>query len=90
MMPPRIDWRDPSAVRAFVEELRATLDDAHAVVADMLRPASARELGPAMHRRNYREARAKAAQLLVLAMPGPLGTTERGDPAGSGGAGPSA
>ncbi|MEO7329843.1 MAG: hypothetical protein ABI193_14795 [Minicystis sp.] len=89
-MMPRIDWRDPAAVRAFVEELRATLDDAHAVVADMLRPVRARELGPSMHRRNYREARAKIGQLLSLAMPGPREAMERGDPAGSGGAGPSA
>jgi hypothetical protein len=89
MMPPRIDWRDPAAARAFVEELRATLDDAQAVVTDMLRPARARELGPAMHRRQYREARGKVAQLLVLAMPGPR-DPERGDPAGCGGAGPTA
>jgi hypothetical protein len=70
-MMPRLDWRDPAAVRAFLTELRATLDDAHAVVGDMLSPPRTRELGPALHRRQYREARAKIGQLLALAMPGP-------------------
>lgn len=86
-MMPRLDWRDPAAVRAFLTELRATLDDAHAVVGDMLSPPRTRELGPALHRRQYREARAKIGQLLALAMPGPR-DPERGDPAGCGGAGP--
>jgi len=43
----------------LLAEMRAALDDADAVTEDMLARPRRRELGPALHRRNYREARRK-------------------------------
>jgi len=40
-------------------ELRVAFDDADAVAEDMLASPRRRELGPALHRRNYREAKRK-------------------------------
>jgi len=40
-------------------ELRVVFDDADAVTEDLLAPPRRRELGPALHRRNYREAKRK-------------------------------
>lgn len=40
-------------------ELRVAFDDADAVTEDMLARPRRRELGPALHRRNYREAKRK-------------------------------
>jgi hypothetical protein len=46
---------------------QVAVDDAGAVTADMLRRPRRRELGPALHRRNHREAREKIlAQLAYL------------------------
>ncbi len=40
-------------------ELRVAFDDADAVSEDMLSRPEDRELGPALHRRNYRDAKGK-------------------------------
>ena len=50
---------DPAKMRRALVDLRVAVDDADAVTADVLRRPRRRELGPALHRRNYREARDK-------------------------------
>lgn len=50
---------DPDKMRRALIDLRVAVDDAGAVTADMFRRPRRRELGPALHRRNYREARDK-------------------------------
>jgi hypothetical protein len=50
---------DPDKMRCALVDLRVAVDDAGAVTTDMLRRPRRRELGPALHRRNYREARDK-------------------------------
>jgi hypothetical protein len=84
--PARLDWSDRDEVRRFVLDLRVACEDIDAVVMDLLRPPSKRELGPALARDNYAEAFGKVGQLLGYAMPDP--EPENGDPSGSGGAGP--
>jgi hypothetical protein len=69
----------------WLAHLRSALADVDTVVRDMLRRAAERELGPVHHREMYEEASAKIAALLD-AWP----DEDRGDPAGSGGAGPAA
>jgi hypothetical protein len=83
----RFDWNDPGDVRRLLADLRVAFDDIDALVADMLRPARARDLGHALHRDGYQEARGKVAALLTWAEP-PADDAEPSDPAGSGGAGP--
>jgi hypothetical protein len=73
-----------TAPRSLLADIRSAFDDADAVTLDMLRPLRRRNLGPAEHRRLYREARNKLAAL--LATPDNDGD-EHGDPAGSGGSG---
>jgi hypothetical protein len=64
-----------------------SFNDADAVALDMLRPPRARELGPKIHARNYRAARAQILEALDYASaPEPDG--EDGDPSGNGGADP--
>jgi hypothetical protein len=82
MMRRRFDWNDPGDVRRLLVELRVAFDDSDALVADMLRPACAREL----HRDGYQEARGTVSALLTWAEP-PT-DAEPSDPAGCGGAGP--
>jgi hypothetical protein len=41
-----------------------SFNDADVTALDMLRPPRARELGPALHAKHYREARAQIVQLL--------------------------
>ena len=81
------DWNDPDDVRRLLVDLRVAFDDIDALVADMLRPPRARELGRALHWDGYREARGRVAALLTWAEP-PADNAEPSDPAGSGGAGP--
>lgn len=74
-----------SAILSLVEGWR----DADAVTADMLRPPRERELGPALHARNYGEARGKiVASLAYLSSLARDDGGEHGDPSGNGGAGP--
>jgi hypothetical protein len=47
----------------LLAEMRVALDDADAVAEDMLARPRRRELGPALHRRNYREARRKVIEV---------------------------
>lgn len=81
----RLDWTDRADVRRFIGDLRTACEDIDAIVMDLLRPPSKRELGPALARDNYAEAFGKVGQLLAYATPDP----EPGDPSGNGGAGPS-
>ena len=85
--PDRLDHGDADAVRAWIVDLRVAVDDADAVTLDALRPLGKRELGRALHRRNYGEARQKILALLAYAMP-PAPDGEPGDPGGNGDAGP--
>jgi predicted amidohydrolase YtcJ len=48
-----LDWHDDEAVARWLGALRVSLNDAHAVTRDMLRAPRERELGPALHARNY-------------------------------------
>jgi hypothetical protein len=59
-----LDWSDPIAVSEWLTGLRLSFNDADAVALDMLRPARSRELGPALHRDKYRDARAQIIQAL--------------------------
>ena len=85
--PDRLDHRDGDAVRAWIVDLRVACDDADGVIRDALRPLGKRELGRALHRQNYGEARAKILALLAYADPSPP-EGEPGDPVGNGDAGP--
>jgi hypothetical protein len=49
----------------LLRELREAFDDADAVAEDMLASPRRRELGPALHRRNYREAKRKLLDVLA-------------------------
>lgn len=46
-------------MRRALADLRVALDDADAVVQDMLRPPRRRELGPVLHATNYHDAHAR-------------------------------
>ena len=77
-------------IRAL-KDLRVAADDANAVVEDMLRAPRNRRLGHVLHRDNYGDARGKFVSSFAFVMNSVL--TERvepSDPAGSGGAGPTA
>jgi hypothetical protein len=84
---PSLDWSDPAAVATWLAGLRSAFADADAVALDMLRPPRSRELGPAIHARNYNAARGQVLQALDVAV-APEPDPEPGDPAGNGGAGP--
>jgi len=79
-----LDWSDPIAVSKWLAGLRLSWNDADAAALDMLRPPRARELGPALHAKNYGEARAQVLQALDYAT-APEPDDDPGDPAGSGG-----
>jgi hypothetical protein len=85
--PSSLDWSDPSAVSRWLASLRVSFDDADAVTRDMLRPACARELGPALHAKNYDDARAQILRALTYAE-APESDPEPNGPAGSGGTAP--
>jgi hypothetical protein len=81
-----INFADPAEVRAWAVDLRVAVDDADAIIRDMLRPLRRRELGARMYRDNYADARQRIVALIAAALPdeGP----DHGDPSGNGGAGP--
>jgi hypothetical protein len=68
---------------AWLAQMRSALADVDAVVRDLLRRPADRELGPVYHRQIYADSAAKIAELLDSTP-----DVERGDPAGSGDAGP--
>jgi len=69
---------DRIEMRRALVDLRVAVDDAEAITDDMLRHPRRRELGPALHRKNHREARDKIyrqiAYLLHLAGSPPPGS----------------
>lgn len=65
--PPPLDWSNPASICVWLEALRTAFQDADAVALDMLRPPRARDLGPALHARNYGEARAAVLAALAAA-----------------------
>jgi hypothetical protein len=85
--PPELDRGE---LRRILLHLRVSCDDADTVVRDMLRVPRKRELGPALHRQSYREARDKIVTALdyLLRLVRDDGDTGPADPAGNGGAGP--
>jgi hypothetical protein len=52
-----LDFSDPAAVRAWLADLYARVDDIDAVILDMFAPPEERDFGPVYHRRFYEEAR---------------------------------
>ncbi|MFT3769373.1 MAG: hypothetical protein QM820_28380 [Minicystis sp.] len=66
---------DRALLKRVLLDLRVTVDDVDTLAADMLRPPRQRELGPVLHRVQYREARGKIveqiAYLLRMAEEGP-------------------
>ena len=86
-----LDWNDPAARADWLAKLRVDLHDANAITQDMLRPPRERDLGPALHAKNYGEAWAKVEQLMAYATgsepEGGNGAAgdDAGDPAGVGG-----
>jgi hypothetical protein len=71
---------DPSAPahRAWWADLNVTLDDAHALVVDMLKPARRRELGHLKHDEMFTEAWSKL--MVLLGRDGPPPPEGEGDP----------
>ncbi len=90
MSRPSLDWSDAVEVSLWLADMRVALADADAVTRDALRPASRRELGPALARQNYADAHRRLVDLLDYATPLPPDADdgEPSDPAGCGGAGP--
>ncbi len=81
---------DCDDMRRVLTAIRIAVDDAEALTTDMLKPPRLRELGPALHRANYLDARSRMLSgldyLMSLTQPAP--EPEGGDPSGNGGAGP--
>jgi hypothetical protein len=78
---PSLDWSDPVAVCRWLAGLRLAFNDADAVTLDMLRPPRHRELGPAVHAKNYENARAAIlAALPYAATPEPEPEEDDGGP----------
>ena len=77
-------------VRRAILDLSEGWRDADAVASDMLKPLRARELGPALARENYDEARGKIVDALayLAALTRDDSGGEHGDPSGNGCAGP--
>jgi hypothetical protein len=65
--PPPLDWTDPAAIFRWLDGLRVAFADADAVALDMLKPPRTRDLGPALHARNYGEARTAVLAALAAA-----------------------
>ena len=63
--PPKVD-RDE--IRSELRVLALAADDIHALVLDMLRPLRRRELGPALHRENYDDARTRITGALAAVL----------------------
>lgn len=80
---------DRKGLRAALVSLRVGFDDADAITEDMLRAPRQRELGPALHRANYEDAKGKVLAILGRLLAATADDDgEPGDPAGNGGAGP--
>jgi hypothetical protein len=77
---PSLDWSDRIAVSKWLAGLRVSFDDLDAVASDMLRPPRERQLGPALHAKNYGDARAQILRALDFAA-----EPEPGSPTGNGG-----
>jgi hypothetical protein len=73
-------------MRRALVDLRVAVDDADAVAEDMLRAPRRRELGPALHRKHYTEARRKVTATIsyLMRLVGGDGSAE----SSNGGAGP--
>jgi hypothetical protein len=83
-------WEHQRKVHDALTTLHNAFLDADAVTVDMLRAPRLRELGPALHEVNYNEARGSIVSSLAFALRFTADEEEeRGDPSGSGGAGPS-
>ncbi len=67
---------DRAELRRLLMDMRVAIEDADAVSRDMLRPPRLRELGPALHSRQYREAHEK----MITALAYLLRETEGDDP----------
>lgn len=76
-----LDWSDPFAVAAWLAGLRVSFNDADAIALDMLRPQRTRDLGPALHREKYSDARAQIIQALDYATAPEPGGGGSADPA---------
>lgn len=83
MSRPSLDWSDEVEVSRWLGRLRVHLNDADAVVRDLLRAPRQRELGPVLARQNYAAAHAAIVDAINFAS-----APEPSDPAGSGDAGP--
>ncbi|MFT3771409.1 MAG: hypothetical protein QM820_38840 [Minicystis sp.] len=59
---------DRALMKRVLVDLRVAVDDADSVAADMLRPPRPRELGPVLHRVQYREARGKIVEQIAYLM----------------------
>ncbi|MFT3775242.1 MAG: hypothetical protein QM820_58585 [Minicystis sp.] len=80
---------DRANLRAALVSLRVGIDDADAITEDMLRPPRQRELGPVLHRDNYRDVKRKIYAIIDKLLAATADDDgEPGDPAGNGGAGP--
>jgi len=74
----RLDFTDPTALRAWVVDLRVACDDLDSVLEDALKPERRRRLGHLEWKRLRREARGKIADLLAYALPGEPDASEGG------------
>jgi hypothetical protein len=62
-----LDFADLPAVAKWLGDLYDRFGDVDAIVADMLAPPEARELGPVLHAANYAEAREAILDAFVYA-----------------------
>ncbi len=60
-----VDWEEVRDLRLLADDLRTAFKDVDALVTHVLRAPRQRELGPALHRENYAEARRKIAKVLA-------------------------
>jgi hypothetical protein len=81
-----LDWNDATEVKLWLAGLWSAFEDADAIALDMLKPARARQLGPALHAQKYAETREQILHALAYAAPEP--EPENGEPGdGDGSAG---
>ena len=76
--PPALDFDDRDALRAWISDLAAAIEDATGVTADQLAPFRERHLGPAEARRLYREAKGRLHDLLDQAKRGLVARSRAG------------
>jgi hypothetical protein len=82
MTRPSLDWKDARAFAEWFRALKVSLNDSHAVALDMLRAPRERELGPALHAKNYGDAWSQIAQAIEYATP--PDPDDDGEPGGAG------